>query len=57
MREADTSLAAGLLSQLLVAEDGKEEAEELSALMTVLKSEEMKEYINRQYQGSIVVLE
>lgn len=57
VREADTSLAAGLLSQLLVAEDGKEEAEELSALMTVLKSEEMKEYINRQYQGSIVVLE
>ncbi len=92
-REEDTSLAAGMLSQILVTA-GSEEAEQsgtdeaeamagqpeapeaeaqapaeaqasaessleegLAALMEVLKSEEMKEYINRQYQGSIVVLE
>ncbi len=96
-REENSSLAAEMLSQILVTA-GSEEAEQpgaaeaeapaeqsgadevkaiagrpgaaeaqvltessseegLAALMEVLKSEEMKEYINRQYQGSIVVLE
>lgn len=59
--EEENSLAAKRLSQVLVTQGGGKELAEkeegLAVLMKVLRSEEIQEYIKRQYRGSIVVLE
>lgn len=59
--EKANSLAAKRLSRILVTRGGDEEPEEkeegLAVLMKVLQSEEMQEYIEREYRGSMMVLE
>ena len=51
--EAD-SLAAQTYANVLVVREGDEEREDIKALVEVLKSKEISEFIAEKYQGSVV---
>ena len=52
--EAADSLAAQTYGNVLVVKEGNEDSEVTKALVEVLLSEEVKEYINATYEGAVV---
>ena len=52
--EAADSLAAQTYGNVLVVKEGNEDSEVTKALVEVLLSEEVKEYINATYEGADV---
>ncbi|MGN0288214.1 MAG: MetQ/NlpA family ABC transporter substrate-binding protein [Lachnospiraceae bacterium] len=52
--EAADSLAAQTYGNVLVVKEGNEDSEVTKALIEVLLSEEVKEYINATYEGAVV---
>ena len=52
--ESVESLAAKTYTNILVVKEGNENSEKIKALKEALLSDEVKEYINKQYDGGVV---
>ena len=52
--ESAESLAAKTYANVLVVKEGNENSEKIKALKEALLSDEVKEYINKQYDGGVV---
>ena len=52
--ESVESLAAKTYANVLVVKEGNENSEKIKALKEALLSDEVKEYINKQYDGGVV---
>lgn len=52
--ESLESLAAKTYANVLVVKEGNENSEKIKALKEALLSDEVKEYINKQYDGGVV---
>jgi D-methionine transport system substrate-binding protein len=53
-KEEKDSLAATTFANILVVKEGDENREDIAALIDVLKSDEVKQFIEEQYQGAVV---
>ncbi len=55
-KEAEDSLTAQTYANVLVVREGDENREDIKALVEVLQSQEVKDFIAQKYQGSVVGL-
>ena len=55
--ESSDSLAAKTYVNVIAVKEGNENNEGIKALVDVLKSDEIKQFINDKYQGSVVPFE
>jgi D-methionine transport system substrate-binding protein len=53
-KEEKDSLAATTFANILVVKEGDENREDIAALIDVLKSDEIKQFIEDKYQGAVV---
>lgn len=52
--ESVDSLAAHTYTNLLVVKDGNQDSEKIKALAKALNSDEVRNYINENYQGTVL---
>ena len=52
--EANDSLAAETYTNVVVVKDGNQDSEKIKALAAACNSDEVRDYINDNYQGSVV---
>lgn len=52
--EADDSLAAETYTNVIVVKDGNQDSEKIKALAEAANSDEVRDYINENYSGSVV---
>ena len=55
--EASDSTAAKTYVNIIGVKEGRENDEEIKALVEVLKSDEIKKFINEKYDGAVVPFE
>ena len=55
--EASDSEAAQTYVNVIAVKEGNENSDSIKALITVLKSEEIKNFINSKYDGAVVPFE
>ena len=55
--ESSTSTAAKTYVNIIAVKEGRENDEAIQALVTVLKSDEIKKFINEKYDGAVVPFE
>ena len=52
--EATDSLAAETYANVLVVKDGNQDSEKIQALAKALKSDAVRDFINKTYEGAVV---
>ncbi len=52
--ESSTSLAAQTYANLLVVKDGSQDSDKIKALAKALNSDEVRDFINKNFQGAVV---